>query len=257
MYVYTDSDGKRHLFVKFIADVAQKSSSDNYLKKIKKLRKFNEIYEETNDLACVGGWEVDLIKNTVTWTRVTKEIHGVPKKYKPCLETGINFYKEGENREKITTLFTKCMEQGESFDDEFIIITADGKEKWVRSMGKAEFENGVCIRVYGAFQDISNRKKHQLAREKAENRFTKVFENSSIGIVLVNHQSLFDLITNSKNGIQRSHWFLKDHRYLITANHPHLLIRSPHQIDGLARFSLKENRPFSYFPASFLDQPHD
>ena len=81
------------------------------------------------------------------------------------------------------------MEQGESFDDEFIIITADGKEKWVRSMGKAEFENGVCIRVYGAFQDISNRKKHQLAREKAENRFTKVFENSSIGIVLVNQQS--------------------------------------------------------------------
>ncbi|HCW64793.1 MAG: PAS domain S-box protein [Leeuwenhoekiella sp.] len=187
--VYTDSDGKRHLFVKFIADVAQKSSSDNYLKKIKKLRKFNEIYEETNDLACVGGWEVDLIKNTVTWTRVTKEIHGVPKKYKPCLETGINFYKEGENRKRITALFTKCMEQGESFDDEFIIITADGKEKWVRSMGKAEFENGVCIRVYGAFQDISNRKKHQLAREKAENRFTKVFENSSIGIVLVNQQS--------------------------------------------------------------------
>ncbi|MAO45338.1 MULTISPECIES: PAS domain S-box protein [Leeuwenhoekiella] len=199
--VHTESNGKRHLFVKFIADVAQKPSSEKYLKKIKKLRKFNEIYEETNDLACVGGWEVDLIKHKVTWTRVTKEIHGVPKKYKPSFETGINFYKEGENRERITALFTKCVEEGESFDDEFIIITADGKEKWVRSMGKAEFENGVCIRVYGAFQDISNRKKHQLAREKAENRFTKVFENSSIGIVLVNHQSNLVMANSSARKI--------------------------------------------------------
>ncbi|WP_273005318.1 hypothetical protein, partial [Leeuwenhoekiella blandensis] len=66
--VHTESNGKRHLFVKFIADVAQKPSSEKYLKKIKKLRKFNEIYEETNDLACVGGWEVDLIKHKVTWT---------------------------------------------------------------------------------------------------------------------------------------------------------------------------------------------
>ncbi|MEH6656778.1 PAS domain-containing hybrid sensor histidine kinase/response regulator [Leeuwenhoekiella marinoflava] len=191
--VYTDSNGSRHLIVKFIRDVDKEFSSNKYLKKIKKLRKFNEIYEETNDLACVGGWEVDLIENTITWTRVTKEIHGVPPDYEPQIETGVNFYKEGEHRDRLIALFTACVEEGKNFDDEFIVVTYDGTEKWVRSMGKPELKNGTCVRVYGAFQDISKRKHHQEAHKKAELRFSKVFENSAIGIILVNSQNKLEM----------------------------------------------------------------
>ncbi|RXG15728.1 hypothetical protein DSM03_10239 [Leeuwenhoekiella aestuarii] len=191
--VHVDSNGSRHLILKFIREIDNEFSSNKYLKKIKKLRKFNEIYEETNDLACVGGWEVDLIENTIIWTRVTKEIHGVPPDYEPHIETGINFYKEGEHRDRLIALFTACVEEGKNFDDEFIIVTYDGTEKWVRSMGKPELKNGTCVRVYGAFQDISKRKHHQEAHKKAELRFSKIFENSAIGIILVNSQNKLEM----------------------------------------------------------------
>lgn len=191
--VHVDSNGSRHLILKFIQEIDNEFSSNRYLKKIKKLRKFNEIYEETNDLACVGGWEVDLIENTITWTRVTKEIHGVPPDYEPGIETAINFYKEGEHKERILKFFSDCIEEGKNFDEEFIIVTYDGTEKWVRSMGKPELKNGICVRVYGAFQDISKRKHHQEAHKKAELRFSKVFENSAIGIILVNNQNELEM----------------------------------------------------------------
>ena len=199
--VHTDATGSKHLLIKFIRDVNKDFSSNRYLKKIKKLRKFNEIYEETNELAQVGGWEVDLINNVITWTRVTKEIHGVPEDFEPKIEEGINFYKEGEHRDKLIAQFTACVEDGKNFDDEFLIVDYNGKEKWVRSMGKAEIKNGTCIRVYGAFQDINKRKYHEEAHKKAELRFSKIFENSAIGIVLVNNQSRLEMANKAARKI--------------------------------------------------------
>ncbi|WP_051621136.1 PAS domain-containing hybrid sensor histidine kinase/response regulator [Leeuwenhoekiella sp. MAR_2009_132] len=193
-FIHKDAMGNSHLILKFVGKKESQISNTEFSRKIKRLRKFNEIYEETNELATVGGWDVDLVKNTITWTKVTKEIHGLTEEYEPNLETAINFFKEGWSRDLIIKLFTECTENGTPYDAELIIVLNDGREKWVRSMGKAEMWEGKCIRVYGAFQDINDRKIQELEKHEAELRFKNVFENSSLGIVLVNGKSQLEMV---------------------------------------------------------------
>ncbi|TDQ11356.1 response regulator [Pedobacter metabolipauper] len=118
-------------------------------------KKTKEMLEQTNRVARVGGWEVDLINNEVFWSTITKEIHEVPEDYVPNISTGINFYKEGESREQIAKAVELAISHGTPHDLELQIITGKGREIWVRSKGNAEMKDGKCIRIYGTFQDIN------------------------------------------------------------------------------------------------------
>jgi len=134
--------------------------------KAQELRATKEILESTSRLALVGGWEVDLINNKANWTDVTKDIHEVPRESQPDLSQAINFYKEGYSRDKVVESVKKAIELGESFDFELELIAANGKTKWVRAIGEAEFVDGECVRIFGAFQDIDAQKRLQAELER-------------------------------------------------------------------------------------------
>ncbi|HAI76043.1 MAG TPA: hypothetical protein DCM08_07305 [Microscillaceae bacterium] len=133
------------------------------------LRRTKDVLQEISEMAKVGGYEKDFILGTDEWTSVTKAIHEVSDDFVPNMENSIAFYKEGESRQKITEAVTKALEQGEPFDVELQIITAKGNERWVRAMGKTDFVSGKCVRLYGTFQDIDQRKKaEEIIKEQKE-----------------------------------------------------------------------------------------
>ena len=74
-----------------------------------------ELYEQTSQVARVGGWELDLVTQKLSWTTVTKQIHEVEDEYEPDLQTAINFYKEGENRNKIEELVQNGIKNGKVY----------------------------------------------------------------------------------------------------------------------------------------------
>ncbi|SHN29250.1 response regulator [Chitinophaga sp. CF418] len=121
----------------------------------KDLKRTREILERTSQLSRIGGWEADLVNKEMFWSDITKEIHEVPPDFNPTLSAAVGFYKEGESRRKITAALKEIIETGQPWDLELQIVTAMGKERWVRAIGNAEFENGKCKRLYGTFQDIS------------------------------------------------------------------------------------------------------
>jgi len=131
------------------------------------LKRTSQMLEQTNQVARVGGWEYDVIRNKMFWTSVTKEIHGVPADYEPQAATSLDFYKEGESREKLTAAFNKALSEGVFYDEELQMIKADGDEIWVRAIGNAEFEHGRCTRLYGTFQDIDAYKHGELALKRS------------------------------------------------------------------------------------------
>ena len=149
------------------------------------LKKLNEVFDKTNEVASVGGWMVDLVNNNVLWTRVTRDIHEVAEDYVPNVAEGLNFYLEGENRERITQIFTKAIEEGSSFMGDFEILSAKGNKKWVRVFGNAEREGGKTVRVYGAFQDITEQKNQDFEFQLTQSRFQGIFDTSPLGIILV------------------------------------------------------------------------
>ena len=158
----------------------------NYLinEKQLQLEKSIELFKQTGKIARLGGWEFDTIKNIIKWTKVTKEIHEVPEDYIPDLENDLDFYKEGESRDKIIQLIADSLQCGTSFDAELQIITAKGNERWVRSKGTAIFKNGKCEKLYGIFQDIHEHKLKDILLAQNEELFRQILNNSPIGIAL-------------------------------------------------------------------------
>ena len=129
----------------------------------KELRRTQEMLAQTNQVARVGGWEVDLLHDTIFWTQMTKEIHEVEPDFVPDLQAGIGFYKEGYSRDRVLKIVDQAIETGEPFEEDLQIVTARGRERWVRSIGRAERKNGQTIRLYGTFQDIEQQKHNEQA----------------------------------------------------------------------------------------------
>ena len=125
---------------------------------LKNLRENENLLKETQEVAQIGSWELDLEEDALHWCNMLKKIHEVPQNYFPELETAIAFYKSDKDKTIISNAVSKAIETGEGFDLELEIVTAESNDKWVRATGKTEFKNGKCVRVYGSTQDITSRK---------------------------------------------------------------------------------------------------
>ena len=104
------------------------------------LQAHKDLMEQMSKQARIGAWEVDLKTNTVTWSKMTKEIHEVPQDYEPALDTAINFYKEGRSRDAIQKLVAESIENGTPYEVELELITAKGREISVAAHGQSVFE---------------------------------------------------------------------------------------------------------------------
>jgi signal transduction histidine kinase len=110
-------------------------------------------------LSRMGAWSVEIPGFKVAFSDEVCAIHEVPPGFTPTVEEAIRFYAP-EFIGPITEAFEACARHGTPFDIELQIITAKGRRIWVRSIGEAERDvAGVILRVQGAFQDITERKR--------------------------------------------------------------------------------------------------
>jgi len=126
-----------------------------------------KILEQTNLVAQVGGWEVNLEKNSIFWSEPCKEIHKTGPTFQPDLETALDFYEE-DSRKKLKYLFERAVNEGIPYDEELQLIRRDGVMIWVRVKGIPEFEEGVCKKIFGIIQDIDSFKNIYLELAKKE-----------------------------------------------------------------------------------------
>lgn len=152
---------------------------------------------KSQQVAKIGGWEIDLVRNTIYWSKMTKEIHEVPEDYIPDLAKGLSFYKEGHSRETMAKLVKDGIEQGIKWDAELQIVTSKGNVVWIRAIGEPEMLNNKCVRIVGTFQDIDRRKQAQLQLENSRASLKGTFDNSSIGMALVAKNGKFIDVNSS------------------------------------------------------------
>ena len=128
------------------------------------------LLDELEKTANIGTWELDLQTERLVWSDQTKRIHEVPLDYEPKLEQGINFYKEGESREMIAKAVAESIQSGAPYDLELELVTAKGRDIWVRAQGKPQFVDGKCTGLFGVFQDITPQKQVEAQKQKIRER---------------------------------------------------------------------------------------
>ena len=122
------------------------------------LRDSESFLRRTGQVAGVGGWQLDLVSPTLTWSPQTRKIHEVGPDYVPTLENALQFYAP-QDRPALEAAVNNAITGGPPWDMELPFTTATGRHIWVRAQGEAEFESGLAVRLVGAVQDITERKR--------------------------------------------------------------------------------------------------
>jgi len=144
------------------------------------LKKSQRLLAETERVGKVGGWEFDLDTGKQTWTDEVYAIHEVDSTYDPTVKNGINFYTP-ESRPVIERAVLRTIEHGEPFDLELEIVTGKSNLRSVHVIGKADQENR---RIYGFFQDITERKQSEKYREMAREVLRILNEPGSLEVLI-------------------------------------------------------------------------
>ncbi len=161
------------------------------------LEKYQDLLERSNHAAMIGTWEVDLFKNEVIWSTITKEIHEVPEDFSPILAEALNFYPKGMQRDLLENSVKNAIVKGENYDIEVEIITAKGNRKWVRAIGISDFENGKCKRLYGLFQDIHKRKEGERINRERQTLLETILNSIEVGVVSCDREGNLTLFNNA------------------------------------------------------------
>ncbi|MFW6095390.1 MAG: PAS domain S-box protein, partial [Bacteroidota bacterium] len=176
-WIERDIHGNITHFKGILLDITERKKAEN------QLQYSEELLNDAGDIAKVGGWEVNLENKTVYWTKATKMIHEVPIDYEPTLEEAIKFF-PGKSGEIISEVVENAINKGENYDVELEFITAKNNKRFARAIGHSEFKNGKCVRFFGTFKDITERKTAEKRLKRSESKFRKLFNSASDAIYI-------------------------------------------------------------------------
>ncbi|SHJ07037.1 PAS domain S-box-containing protein [Arenibacter nanhaiticus] len=157
---------------------------------ITETKKLQQLLHIANNLAEIGSWELDMESKKIYWSEITRQIHEVTPYYQPTFETSKDFYKENYYWEKMTSSVQTAINKQEAIEYDMPIITAKGNERWIRVIGKPEFKDGKCVRIYGSIQNIQKLKLTQLALQKAFKENHRILESIGEAFISVDTQGI-------------------------------------------------------------------
>lgn len=135
--------------------------------------------QQTYQLAKIGHWEFDVLKDEIHWSDQLKRLHEVALDYEPNLESALSFYPEGKHRTRVRKAVTHAIEDGKPFSIEAQIITADGNLRWVKAIGEPKIADGRCIRIFGSTRDITAQREAEQQSRETRQEFREIIEHST------------------------------------------------------------------------------
>lgn len=166
-----------------VTDVSIQKQNEEALRRSQAaLERQARILEQTQHAARVGGWEIDLRVGEMFWTDEMYRLHDVePGGFKVTTDTAVAIYAP-EHQDVVSAAIQGAFVTGEPYDLRCEVITHSGRRIWVRTIGLPVLEDGVPVKLYGSFQDITAEKFAEEQLRLAEAEYRSLYENVPIGI---------------------------------------------------------------------------
>lgn len=124
------------------------------------------LYDRASEMARIGSWEINYVTGTSYYSPIVREIHEMSDDYVIAIEKGVEFYHDPTAKDQVVQAVRNARTLGTPWDLVLPIVTAKGNNRWIRTIGEAEFHDGQCVRLYGSFQDVTAVKSAELDLKK-------------------------------------------------------------------------------------------
>ncbi len=133
---------------------------------LERMQESDILLNETQRLGRIGGWEFDVIRNTMAWTGEVYRLCRIESGQRLDPETFLAMF-QGEAATHLRRDVARAREAGLPFDREAELVTGRGERIWVRVIGHARRDGEQTRKIFGTLQDITARKEADRAITQA------------------------------------------------------------------------------------------
>ncbi|WP_170843836.1 PAS domain S-box protein [Mesobacillus persicus] len=154
------------------------------------LRKSEKLLAESQRMANLGSWEMNLLEGKLYWSEETYRIFGVsPEEFTPNVDTFYQFIPHDE-REYVYEENENAL-RGKPFSIEHKIIRADGDERYVTQQAEVFFNQaGQATYMIGTIQDITDKRNVENELKRSEEKFRSMVQYASDIISIVDQHGV-------------------------------------------------------------------
>ncbi|MBF0256085.1 MAG: PAS domain S-box protein [Gammaproteobacteria bacterium] len=140
---------------------------------------------ETQRIAHIGSWHLDVASHQVVWTEELYKMYGFdPSLPVPPYTEHMKLFTPA-SWERLSTALARTRETGVPYTLELETVRNDGSNGWMWVQGEVEVDSaGTTVGLWGAAQDITERKRAEEDIRLAEARFRAIIEASPIPFAL-------------------------------------------------------------------------
>ena len=118
--------------------------------------------KESQRIAHVGSWHLDIASNQVVWSEELYRMYGFDPTQPPPPYTEHKKLFTEDSWEKLTVALDNTSKTGFPYELELETVHEDGSRGWMWVYGRADFDaNGKIVGLFGAAQDVTERKESE------------------------------------------------------------------------------------------------
>jgi len=122
-----------------------------------------KLLDESQSVAKVGGWELDIATGNLYWTTETYHIHDTsPEEFNPSVDAGVNYFLPA-SKKIISAAIDDAVNNCKDYDLQLETYTTKGRKIHIRTTCIVTQKDGKATKLTGSFQDITQQKQDEKA----------------------------------------------------------------------------------------------
>lgn len=174
-----ESEGEIRIFAA-VTDLSEKLAAQE------EIREANMRFERITKATQEGLWEWNIETNTMWWSTVAWQLLGYNETSSHASMDQWLTHLRSDFRHSINTALQDHLQRGMPFDEECVVTTLSGEERWIHIFGNSVYDkSGQPIVMSGAMQDIQLRKDMELVLREKSQFLESIFQGTSYSVFVL------------------------------------------------------------------------